>query len=66
MRDYKETREILEKGAMADGITQTNKIASKIQKEQEREPEGLTQTNEIARGSKRELERAGAGAIQTY
>ena len=36
---------------MADGLTQTNEIASKTQREQERDgakPDGLTKTIEIA------------------
>ena len=36
---------------MADGLTQTNEIAIKTQREQERDgakPDGLTQTSEIA------------------
>ena len=44
---------------MADGLTQTNEIASKTQREQERDgakPNGLTQTNEIASKSQREIQ----------
>ena len=48
---------------MADGLTQTNEIASKTQRKQERDgskPDGLTQTNEIASKTYREQERDGA------
>ena len=59
-RDLQETREREERdGAMADGLTSTNKIASKSQRKQERDkakPDGLTQTNEIASKSQREME----------
>ena len=43
---------------MADGLTQTNEIASKTQREQERDgamPDGLLQTNEIASNSQSEI-----------
>ena len=46
---------------MADGLTQTNEIASKTWRQQERDgakPDGLTQTNEKASESQRELEEA--------
>ena len=58
--DQGEIREKLERyGAMADGLTLTNKIASKSQQDLERDgakPDGLTQTNEIASKSQREME----------
>ena len=51
-RDQKETRERQERaGAMAEGLTSTNEIASKSQRKQERDkakPDGLPQTNKIA------------------
>ena len=48
---------------MADGLTQTNEIASKTQRQQKRDgakPDGLTQTNEIASKTQKKQERDGA------
>ena len=53
---------------MADGLTQTNEIASKTQREQKRDgakPDGLTQTNEIASNREMELSLRRYEAIQT-